>query len=67
MRAAAAHQDVIEIMAQNTMAQKASEMMMADAKSYTDMGVKFFDNMRAIFESSMKTSVSAATDAVKAA
>ena len=51
---------------QNAMAQKASEMMMADIKSYSDMGVKFFDSMRTLYESSIKSTVSAATEAVKA-
>jgi hypothetical protein len=49
------------------MAQKASDMMMSDAKSYSDMGIKFFDNIRSLYESSMKSSVSAATEVVKAA
>ena len=51
---------------QHSMAQKASDMMMSDAKSYSDMGIKFFNDMRSLYESSMKTSVSAATEALKA-
>ena len=51
---------------QHAMAQKASDMMMSDAKSFSDMGIKFFNDMRSLYESGMKTSVSAATEALKA-
>jgi phasin family protein len=51
---------------QQSMAQKASDMMMSDAKSASDMGVKFFNDMRSLYESGMKTSMSAATEAMKA-
>jgi len=51
---------------QHGMAQKASDMMMTDAKSFSDMGIKFFNDMRAMYESGVKTSVSAATEALKA-
>ena len=50
---------------QHAMAQKASDMMMSDAKSFSDMGIKFFNDVRALYESGMKTSVSAATEAMK--
>jgi len=49
------------------MAQKASDMMMSDAKSFSDMSIKFFTDMRGLYESGMKTSVSAATEAMKTA
>ena len=52
---------------QHAMAQKASDMMMSDAKSFSDMGIKFFNDMRSLYESGMKTSVSAATEAMKTA
>lgn len=51
---------------QHAMAQKASDMMMSDAKTFSDMGIKFFNDMRSLYESGMKTSVSAATEAMKA-
>ena len=51
---------------QHAMAQKASDMMMSDAKSFSDMGIKFFNDVRSLYESGMKTSVSAATEAMKA-
>ncbi len=51
---------------QQSMAQKASDMMMSDAKSASDMSVKFFNDMRSLYESGMKTSMSAATEAMKA-
>jgi phasin family protein len=52
---------------QTSAGQKVVDMLMADAKTYSDLGIKFFDNMRSFYESSMKTSMSAASDAVKAA
>jgi phasin family protein len=52
---------------QHSMAQKASDMMMSDAKSFSDMGIKLFNDMRSFYESSMKTSVSAASEVMKAA
>ena len=52
---------------QHAMAQKASDMMMSDAKSFSDMSIKFFTDMRGLYESGMKTSVSAATEAMKTA
>ena len=52
---------------QYSVAQKASDMMMSDAKAYSDMGIKFFNDVRSLYESGMKTSVSAATEAMKAA
>ena len=52
---------------QHAMAQKASDMMMSDAKSFSDMSIKFFNDMRGLYESGMKTSVSAATEAMKTA
>ena len=52
--------------AQHAMAQKASDMMMSDAKSFSDMGIKFFNDVRSLYESGMKTSVTAATEAMKA-
>jgi len=52
---------------QQSMAQKASDMMMSDAKSFSDMGVKMFHDMRSMYESGMKTSVSAASEAMNAA
>ena len=52
---------------QHAMAQKASDMMMSDAKTFSDMGIKFFNDMRSLYESGMKTSVSAASEAMKAA
>lgn len=52
---------------QQSMAQQASDMLMSDAKSFSDMGVKMFNDMRSMCESSMKTSVSAASEAMKAA
>ena len=51
---------------QHAMAHKASDMMMSDAKSFSDMGIKFFDSMRSLYESSLKSSVASMTDAVKA-
>jgi len=51
---------------QQSMAQKASDMMMSDAKTASEMGVKFFNDMRSLYESGVKTSVSAATEAMKA-
>ena len=51
---------------QHAMAQKATDMMMSDAKTFSDMGIKFFDNMRSLYESGMKSSMSAASEAVKA-
>ena len=51
---------------QQSMAQKATDMMMSDAKSFSDMGIKFFNDMRSMYETGMKTSVSAATEAMKA-
>ena len=51
---------------QQSMAQKASDMMMSDAKTASEMGVKFFNDMRSLYESGMKTSMSAATEAMKA-
>ena len=50
---------------QHAMAQKASDMMMSDAKTYSDMGIKFFNDLRALYESGMKTTVTAATEAMK--
>lgn len=50
---------------QHAMAQKASDMMMSDAKSFSDMGIKFVNDMRSLYETGMKTSVSAATEAMK--
>jgi len=52
---------------QHAMAQKASDMMMSDAKSFSDLGIKFFNDVRSIYESGVKTSVSAASEAMKAA
>ena len=52
---------------QQSMAQKATDMMMSDAKTFSDMGIKFFNDMRSMYESGMKTSVSAASEAMKAA
>lgn len=61
-------EDMVSFMeSQHAMAQKASDMMMSDAKSFSDMGIKFFNDMRSFYESSMKTSVSAASEAMKAA
>jgi phasin family protein len=51
---------------QQSMTQKATDMMMNDAKSYSDMGIKFFNEMRSMYESGVKTSVSAASEAMKA-
>lgn len=51
---------------QKELAQKTSDMMIADAKSYSELGAKFVDSLRSMVESNMKTSVAAATDAVKA-
>ena len=51
---------------QQSMAQKASDMMMTDAKTASDMSMKFFNDMRSLYESGMKTSMSAATEAMKA-
>jgi phasin family protein len=52
---------------QHAMAQKASDMMMSDAKSFSDLGIKFFNDVRSMYESGVKTSVSAASEAMKAA
>jgi phasin family protein len=52
---------------QHAMAQKASDMMMSDAKSFSDMGIKFFNDVRSLYESGMKSSVTAATEAMKTA
>ena len=52
---------------QHAMAQKASDMMMSDAKSFSDLGIKFFNDVRSLYESGVKTSVSAASEAMKAA
>lgn len=49
---------------QHAMAQKASDMLMSDAKSFSDMGIKFFNDVRSLYESGMKT---AATEAMKTA
>ena len=51
---------------QQSMTQKATDMMMNDAKSYSDMSIKFFNEMRSMYESGVKTSVSAASEAMKA-
>jgi len=52
---------------QHAMAQKASDMMMSDAKSMSDMSIKFFNDVRGLYESGVKTSMTAATEAMKAA
>ena len=52
---------------QNLMAHKASEMMMADAKAMSDMGIKFSNDVRSMYESGVKTTMTAATEAMKAA
>ena len=51
---------------QHAMAHKASDMMMSDAKSFSDMGIKFFDSMRSLYESGLKSSVASMSEAVKA-
>ena len=52
---------------QKKMAQKVGGMIVADLKAYSDMGMKFFDDVKSMMESNMKTSMAAATEAVKAA
>ena len=52
---------------QKKIAQKVGGMIVADLKAYSDMGMKFFDNVKSLMESNMKTSMAAATEAVKAA
>jgi phasin family protein len=52
---------------QYAMTQKASDMLMSDAKTISDMGIKFFNDVRSLYESGMKTSYSAASEAMKTA
>ena len=52
---------------QKELAQKASDMMVSDAKSFADMSTKFLDGARTMIEGNVKSSVAAATEAVKAA
>lgn len=52
---------------QKEVAKKTSDMMIADAKAYADLGAKFFDSARGLMEDSVKSSMTAAKEATKAA
>ena len=51
---------------QKSLAQKASDMLVSDAKAFTELNTKFIDGARAMMEDGVKSSVAAATDAAKA-
>jgi phasin family protein len=50
---------------QKTVYQKASEQMIADSKTYTDIGTKFFESSKALAEDTYKSSVEAAKEVTK--
>lgn len=50
---------------QKDIAKKSSDLFVADAKSLTDLGAKFFESSKALFEDSVKASMSAAQEAAK--
>lgn len=61
-------EDMMSFMeSQSLMAHKASDLMMSDAKAMSDMGIKFSNDLRSLSESGMKTSMTAASEAMKAA
>lgn len=50
---------------QKSIYEKASQLMIADAKAYTDIGTKFFESSKALAEDTFKSSVEAAKEAGK--
>lgn len=52
---------------QKDVAQKASDMFVADAKAFADLNAKFVEEARTMVESNVKSTVAAATEATKAA
>lgn len=52
---------------QAEMGHKVSEMMVSDAKSCSELGMKFMDGVRSMYESNVKTGVAAAADATSKA
>lgn len=52
---------------QAEMGHKVSEMMVSDAKSCSELGMKFMDGIRSMYETNVKTGVAAAADATSKA
>lgn len=52
---------------QAEMGHKVSEMMVSDAKSCSELGMKFMDGVRSMYETNVKTGVAAAADATSKA
>jgi len=52
---------------QKELYKKTSNMMLADAKSYADIGVSFFDSARLLMEDTAKSNMSAVKEATKTA
>ena len=52
---------------QKDVAKKASEMFRKDAKACADIGAKFYDGAKVLFEENVKSTVDAATKAAKTA
>ena len=52
---------------QKDVAKKASDMFMTDAKACADIGTKFFDGAKVMFEDNVKSTMDAAKKAAKSA
>ena len=52
---------------QKDVAKTASDMFMTDAKAYADIGAKFFDGAKGMFEEGVKSTMDAAKKAAKTA
>lgn len=52
---------------QKMVAKTANDMFMTDAKAFADLGAKFFESTKSMFEDSVKKSMSVAKEAAKSA
>ena len=52
---------------QKNVAKKTNDLLTADAKALTDLGAKFFEGSKALFEDSVKATMSAAEEVAKTA